>query len=285
MSVNLGRIGVWSMEMRFGDKGRIAEAATELDSLGFGALWVPGGIGGDITGDLDLLLGATSRMAAATGILNVWKHDPAQIAQWFAGLPAGQQARTMLGLGVSHSHIIGEAYAKPLTVMRDYLGALAAAGMSQDHLCLAALGPKMQELARERTAGIHPYLITPEHTAAARAVLGPDRLLAPEQGVVLETDPTKARELARGALAQYQAYPNYRNSWIRLGFSEAEIDGANDRLVDALFAWGSLDAIAARVKAHHDAGADHVCLQLITGKGLDIDAAIPGWRELAGLIA
>ena len=283
MSRKIGRLGIWSMELRFGDKSQAADAAAELDSLGYGALWVPGGIGGDITGDLDHLLAATSRTTIATGILNVWKHEAADVAAWFAALPPDRRQRVLLGLGVSHSHIIGESYGKPLTVMRNYLDALAAAGMSSDHLCLAALGPKMLELARNRTAGAHPYLITPDHTAAARAAMGPDALLAPEQGVVLESDPAKAREIARGALASYATYPNYRNSWARLGFGEDEIDGLSDRLVDALIVWGSAEKIAERVQAHHDAGADHVCLQLITGKGLDVSAALPGWRELAGI--
>lgn len=281
MVTELGRIGIWSLEMRFGDKAEAAEAAAELDELGFGALWVPGGVGGDLTGDLDHLLGATRRMVIATGILNIWKHEPTDVAAWWKALPAGQQARVLLGLGVSHPHAIGEAWQKPLSKMRDYLSQLAEAGLPSEATCLAALGPKMLELARERTAGVHPYLITPEHTALARQALGPDRIVAPEQGVVLEADPARARELARKALAQYQSYPNYINSWRRLGFSDEEIAAGSDRLVDALFAWGSMEQIVARVNEHFVAGANHVCLQVITGAGLDIAVAQKGWRELA----
>ena len=281
MTKPLGRIGVWSLEMRFGDKEQAAEAAAELDELGFGALWVPGGVGGDVTGDLDHLLGATSRMVIATGILNIWKHDPAEVARWWLALPQDRQERVLLGLGVSHPHAIGDAWQKPLAKMADYLSQLTESGLPGDATCLAALGPKMLQLARERTSGVHPYLVTPEHTALARQALGPDRLVAPEQGVVLETEPQRARELARKALAQYQSYPNYINSWKRLGFSDEEIATVSDRLVDSLFAWGPMERIEGRIGEHFAAGADHVCVQVITGAGLDIAAAREGWRAIA----
>lgn len=283
-AARIGRIGIWSLELRFGDRAEAADAAAELDELGFGALWVPGGVGGDITGDLDHLLSATSRTTIATGIINIWKHEPDEIAGWWKGLPADRQQRVLLGLGVSHSNLIGEAYRKPLDVMRDYLARLAEAGMPADALCLAALGPKMLELAGDRTAGAHPYLVTPEHSARARELLGAGKLLVPEQGVVLESDPVRARELARGALTHYLQHVNYVNSWRRLGFSEEEITQVSDRLVDALFAWGSVEKIAERVNAHISAGADHVCLQVITGAGVDIGAARPAWRELAAAL-
>jgi probable F420-dependent oxidoreductase len=281
----LGRIGIWSMELRFGDPGAAAEAAAELDELGYGALWIPGGIGGDLLADVDRLLGATQRATIATGILNIWKHEPADVARWWNDLPADRQARVLIGLGVSHSHIVGEAYAKPLSAMRAYLDGLDVGGVPPEARCLAALAPKMLELSRDRAAGTHPYLVTPEHTATSHAAIGPDRLLAPEQGVVLATDPVQARTLARQALAGYLGYPNYQNSWYRLGFTEADLaDGGSDRLVDALFAWGPVDRIAERVNAHFAAGADHVCLQLITGAGVDVAAARAGWRELAAAL-
>lgn len=282
----LGRIGIWSMEARFGDPGQAAEAVAELGELGYGALWVPGGIGGDLTGDLERLVSASSGIVLASGILNIWKHEAADVAAWWKGLSADKQGRILLGLGVSHSHLIGDDYTKvkPLSVMRDYLDKLSAEGVPAEALCLAALGPKMLELARDRTAGVHPYLVTPEHSTIARAAVGPDRMVAPEQGVVLESDPDTARTLARGALDHYRSYPNYRNSWLRLGFTEEEIDSASDRLVDALFAWGSAETIAERVDAHFDAGADHVCLQVITGKGQDVGAALSAWRELAAVL-
>jgi probable F420-dependent oxidoreductase len=279
----VGRIGVWSLELRFGDAAESAEAATELDELGYGALWVPGGIGGDVTADLDRLLAATTRTTIATGVLNIWKHEPAQIAGWWADLPQDHRERVLLGLGVSHVHIVGQPF-KPVASMRDYLDRLTADGLAPEALCLAALGPKMLELARERTSGAHPYLVTPEHTAQARAIVGPDRLVAPEQGVVLHSDRTKARDIARGALASYATYPNYRNNWLRLGFSEQEIDDLSDRLVDALFACGSAEVIKDRVDQHFAAGADHVCVQVITGEGVNVAAARPAWRELAAAL-
>lgn len=284
MKDSIGRIGIWSHELRYGDKDRTAQAAAELDKLGFSTLWVPGGVGGDLFGDLDHLLAATKRTTVATGILNIWKHEPGEVVRWWKGLPTDQQDRVLLGLGVSHAHAVGDAWKKPLSVMRDYLANLADAGLPPASVCLAALGPKMLELAGERTAGVHPYLVTPEHTAIARKVLGPSRLVAPEQGVVLESDPGKARELARKALSQYQTYPNYVNSWRRLGFSDEEISGASNSLVDALFAWGSIDAIRQRVEEHFAAGADHVCLQAITGAGLDVGAALEVWKRLASLL-
>lgn len=280
----IGRIGLWSLELRFGDAGEAAEAIAELDELGFGSAFVPGGIGGDVLGDIGRLLGASERMLIGTGILNIWKHEPAEIGAWWAAQSQATRERTMLGLGVSHGPIIGEAYAKPLAAMTAYLDALAGQGVPSSALCLAALGPKMLELARDRTAGAHPYLVTPEHSATARAILGPDALLAPEQGVILETDPDKARALGRAATDHYRRLPNYVNSWKRLGFTDAEIESASDRLVDALFAWGPVEKIAERVDAHIAAGADHVCLQLITGAGTSVAAARPGWRALAALI-
>lgn len=280
----LGRIGIWSIELRFGDRAEAHDAAAELDELGYSALWIPGGTGGDVLSDVGRLLAATKRTTVATGILNIWKHAASDVGQWWQALPKDHQSRVLLGLGVSHSHIVGEAYQKPLAVMREYLDQLGTVGLPANSLCLAALGPKMQELARDRTAGVHPYLVTPEHTARARAVIGPGKLLAPEQGVVLETDPTRAREMARHALKHYLTYPNYINSWKRLGFSDDEITNASDRLVDALFAWGSVKTVVERVNAHLSAGADHVCLQVITGAGVNIGPAREAWRELAAAL-
>jgi len=282
-AVDIGRIGIWSMELRFGDKGQSAEVAAELDALGYGAIWVPGGIGGDVTGDLDHLLESTRKIAIATGILNIWKHEPAEISDWFTALPADQRSRVMLGLGVSHGPLIGEAWAKPLTVMRTYVDGLEAGGISADHMCLAALGPKMLELAAARTAGAHPYLITPEHTALAREIMGPGKLLAPEQGVILESDPVKARELGRGAVEHYRRLPNYCNSWKRLGLTDEDIESASDHLIDAIFAWGGVEQVKTRVQAHFDAGADHVCLQVISGDKA-MAAPIAAYRELAAAL-
>lgn len=280
----VGSIGIWSLELRFGDQVEAADAAAELDELGYSALWIPGGIGGDVTGDIDRLLNATSRLTVATGILNIWKHTPAEIAAWWKELPEAKRLRVILGLGVSHAHVVGDVYRKPLSMMREYLDTLDELGLPTEARCLAALGPKMLELSRDRSAGVHPYLVTPVHTAIAREALGPDKLVAPEQGVILESDPERARELARAALAHYQPYPNYQNNWRRLGFSDEEITSLSDRLVDALFAWGDVERIAGRVNEHFAAGADHVCLQAITGAGLNIESARAVWRELANAL-
>lgn len=278
----IGKLGVWSLEMRFGDKAASSAAAAELEALGYGAIWIPGGIDDGAPADVERLLGATSRITIATGILNIWKHDPAQLAAWFLGLPEEWRARTLLGLGISHGPLIGEKWGKPLEVTAAFLDGLDAAGMPRENLCLAALGPKMVALAGERTAGAHPYLVTPEHSEQARAILGTGPLLAPEQGVVLESDPAKAREMALAALGHYRQLPNYRNNWLRLGFTEAEIEAADDRLLDALFAIGGPVAAGARVQAHLDAGADHVCLQVIAGpQGGSFDVLMPQWRAIA----
>ncbi|MCB2076210.1 MAG: TIGR03620 family F420-dependent LLM class oxidoreductase [Novosphingobium sp.] len=282
MKVDLGKVGVWSMELRFGDPTLGEEIAGEIDELGYGALWIPGGIDDAVLGDVDRLLNATKKIVIATGIINIWKQPAADVAAWWKALPADKQSRVMLGLGVSHGPIIGEAWKKPLEKTREYVAEATGAGLSPDGMCLAALGPKMLELAGKSTAGAHPYLVTPEHSAIARKIMGPGKLLAPEQGVIMEIDKVKARELGLDALTHYRMLPNYRNNWKRLGFAEDEIEEVNDRLFDGLFAWGGIDRIAERVKAHHDAGADHVCLQVIQGaSGGDMNVARQAYRDLA----
>ena len=281
----LGRVGIWSLEMRFGDRAEALEAAAELDELGYGALWTPGGIDDKVLGDVDQLLDATGRIVVATGIINIWKNTPDEVADWFAGEAPERRKRLMLGLGVSHSPIIGEAWAKPMKLMREYLDGLDAKGMPPENLCLAALGPKMTALSGERTAGSHPYLTTPEHSATAREIMGPGKLLAPEQGVVLDEDPGRARAAARKALDHYRYMPNYVNSWKRLGIAQETIDALSDDFIDAIFAWGSAETIAERVNAHLDAGASHVCLQVIpSGAATGFAAARPAWRELAKVL-
>ncbi len=277
--------GIWSAALRYGDVEVARNAAAELESLGYSAIWLPD-VGGDVWTPLDAVLGATSSTTVATGILNIWMHEPADAAAQFQGLTAEHGPRFLMGLGVSHGPFINATgkgnYSKPLTHMREYLDGLDAAPEpvpSTDRV-LAALGPKMLELARTRAAGTHPYLVVPEHTAAARAALGDGPLVAPEQGVVLSTDPTHAREVARQHLSVYVTLPNYVNNWFRLGFTEEDtLDGGSDRLVDALVVWGDEDAILARVQEHRDAGADHVCLQVL-GEDLPMD----DWRRLAPVV-
>ena len=279
---NIGRVGVWSMGMRFGDHAAIDEAAVELEQLGYGALWIPGGIDDGVLTDFDRLLAKTSKIALCTGIINLWKQAPEDVAAWWKAQSPANQARVWLGIGISHGPIIGESWGKPVAVTRDWVERALAAGLPADAMNLAALGPKMLELARDKTSGAHPYLVTPEHTAQARKILGPGKVLAPEQGAVLEADATTARTMARGALDFYRSLPNYANNWKRLGMTDEDVDNASDRLIDALFAWGGTEQIAARVKAHHDAGADHVCVQMVSATGLagELDA----WRKLAPVL-
>lgn len=279
-----GKIGIWSLELRFGDPSLAVEAIAELEALGYGAVWIPGGIGGDIMGDVVRLLDATKHMMIGIGILNIYKHAAADVGKWWHGLSESDRARFMLGLGVSHGPLIGEDYRKPLGVMESYLDELDLAAVPAERRCLAALGPRMLELARRRTAGSHPFLVTPEHTATARATLGPRALLAPEQAVILETDPDKARKMGREALVHYLHLPNYLNSWRRLGFSEEDIAKVTDRLVDGLFAWGTPEQIAVRAREHLAAGADQVCLQVIHSEISTMQAPRESWRALASVL-
>jgi probable F420-dependent oxidoreductase len=289
MTTRLSGTGIWSGMLRYGEAGPAAEAATELESLGYSALWIPD-VGGDLFGSLANLLGATRTVTIATGILNVWMHTADDAAAAHARLTAEHGPRYLCGIGISHRPFIDMVnapgtYTKPVDTMAAYLDGLDAAAtpLAVADRMLAALGPKMLELARTRTAGTHPYLVTPELTAMARAGIGPDGLVASEVGVVLETDPAKAREIARLHLQTYLALPNYANNWKRHGFTDDDIaEGGSDRLVDALIGWGDEAAIAARVQQHRDAGADHVCVQVLTSdpRALPVDE----WRTLAPVL-
>lgn len=274
-------IGIWSSELRYGDRAEAAELAAELDELGFTALWVPD-VGGPLLDDLDHLLAATSTTTVATGILNVWMHDAADVAAWWSALAPEVRDRLLLGLGVSHGALIGDRWTKPVEKVGSYLDALAAApdAVPPDQLCIAALGPRMLRLAGDRTAGSCPYLVTPDHTAIAREALG-DGALYVEQGYLLEGDADVARATARQVLGHYFGLPNYANNWKRLGFTDDDIASRSDRLIDALVAWGDLDAVAARVDAHLAAGADHVCLQALVPFGT---SPRESWRQVAPLL-
>ena len=285
-ALDLGPVGIWSAPIRFAPGGAGIDAASQLERLGFSAVWVPGGIDNGVLKTLDALLTATSTIKVGSGILNIWKHDPADVAAWWNGQSPQRQKRLILGLGVSHAPLIGDSYQQPLAKMRTYLDALQAVGMPLDHVCLAALGPKMLELAGQRTGGAHPYFVSVRHTAFARKTLGPRALLAPEQGVVLESSPAKAREIAREFLRHYAQLPNYANNWLRDGFTQQDLDSLSDRLIDTLIAWGDIDAIAARVDQHLAAGADHVCLQVITAGGMrsPLSEHIEPWQQLSKLL-
>ncbi len=284
-AARLGRIGLWEHRLRYGDPAVAEQAVRRAEELGYTAVWVPD-VGGDLFADLERLLGATERIVVATGILNTWLRDAVEVAARRAEWPSAWQARLLAGLGVSHAALVDAAepgrYRAPLSHMRAYLDALDAAvpPLPAADRVLAALGPRMLELARDRTAGAHPYNVTPEHTAFARAVLGPGPILAPEQAVVLEEDRSEARRLGRAHLAIYLGLPNYTNNLRRLGFGDDDFaDGGSDRLVDALVARGSAARVAARVRDHFDAGADHVCVQVLCPDAAAV--ADRAWRELA----
>jgi probable F420-dependent oxidoreductase len=277
--------GVWSSALRYGDRAEAAEAAAELESLGYTALWVPD-VGGDVFSDVADLLAATRSLVVATGILNLWMHEPDETAVRHHELTADHGNRFLVGIGVSHAPLIDGMepgrYRRPVARMAEFLDGLDAADppLGPGDRVLAALGPKMLELARTRSAGTHPYLVTPDHTAATRAAVGPAALVATEQHVVLETDPDVARAIARTHLSMYLGLPNYANNWKRIGFTDADTaDGGSDRLVDALVAWGDVAAIADRVRAHRDAGADHVCVQVLTPDVMGFPRE--QWRRLA----
>lgn len=288
--MNIGRVGLWTFQLDLQPAARAQEAAAEIERLGYGAIWIPEALGREPFTSAGLLLAGTRRIAVATGIANIWARDAMATAAAQRTLTEAYPDRFLLGIGVSHRPMVealrGHRYERPLTAMRAYLdgmdGAIFMAAPPTTPLVrvLGALHPKMLALAAERADGAHPYFVPPEHTARTRAILGPGRLLAPEQAAVLETDPTTARTIARTHMAPYLMLPNYVRNLRTLGFIDADLaEGGSNRLVDAIVAWGTVEAIATRVRAHHAAGADHVCVQV-----LDADPqALPmqQWRALA----
>ncbi|MCM3883502.1 LLM class F420-dependent oxidoreductase [Frankia sp. R82] len=290
MTVSVGRIGIWSPSFVWNTPDA-PDAAAELDELGFGALWL-----GASAPDLDLpgvLLARTSRMVLATAIVNAWAVEADELAAAFHRVDTAHPGRFLLGLGVSHPPLVqalGRTYAQPLKHLEGYLGALDAAPQPVPvaSRVLAALRPKALDLAARRSAGAHPYLVTPEHTRAARETLGEGPLLAPEQKVILESDSTAARELARRNVSYYLAMPNYVRNLQLLGFTDDDLAGhGSDRLIDALYTFGT-EQITARVGEHHAAGADHVAVQVISAD-LDVSnrtgrLARTHWRTLAAAL-
>jgi probable F420-dependent oxidoreductase len=287
--VKIGKVGIWTFAFELYPARRAAEAAAEIEALGYGAIWIPEAIGREAMTHSGILLAGTRRIVIATGIANIWGRDPMAMAAAQKTLAEAYPDRFLLGIGVSHAPMVGmrgHDYARPYSAMRAYIDAMdsalftSVAPAETPPTVIGALAPRMLRLAAERTAGAHPYFVPPEHTARAREIMGEGPLLAPEQAVVLEKDPAAARAVGRAHMSLYLGLPNYVNNLKRLGFTDADVaDGGSDRLVDAIVAWGDVDAIARRVRAHHDAGADHVCVQV-----LDPDIrALPlrQWRELA----
>jgi probable F420-dependent oxidoreductase len=287
----IGRVGVWTGQLDFSPAPVVRDAAREVQDLGYGAIWTGEAVGREVLTAAQLLLAATDSLVVATGIANIWARDALAMAAGQLALGEAFPGRFVLGIGVSHQPLLdvrGLDYSKPLAFMRDYLAGMdhgydvyrAVAPDPVPPRVLAALGPKMLELAAQRADGAHTYFVPPEHTAKAREVLGPRKLLVPEQVCVLATDPVLAREIARRHTASYLRLPNYTNNLKRFGFDDADFaDAGNDRLVDTICAWGDVDAVCARVKAHLDAGADHVAVQVL----VDDRRGLPRkeWAELA----
>jgi len=292
-AVQPGAIGIWTSGLDAFPAARAQEAAAELEELGFGALWFGEAMGRESLTNAGLLLAGTKRIVIATGITNIYGRDPVTTAAAQKTLAEAYPNRFLLGLGVSHIPLVeklrGHSYDKPVPTMRAYLDAMdqapyqAVPPSSKPPRVLAALGPKMLQLSAERADGAHPYNTTPKHTAEARKLLGPAPYLCPEQGVILETDPAKARAIARKFLAIYLTLPNYTNNWLRLGFAESDFSNrGSDRLIDAVIAWGDLKTVTNRIQEHHSAGADHVCLQVLTADPKTVP--LREYRELAAAI-
>jgi probable F420-dependent oxidoreductase len=274
--VELGRFGVFRRYTALSP-----ELAATLERLGYGAIWV-GASPGDLR-HIEELLDATSAIAVATGIVNIWANGPRDVAASYHRVEERHPGRFLLGIGAGHPEATGARYAKPYTALAGYLDELDAAGVPVQRRVLAALGPRVLQLSAERSAGAHPYLVTPEHTRRARGILGPGRLLAPEQKVVLETDPARARAIGRPTVEKpYLGLVNYTNNLRTLGFGDDDLaDGGSDRLIDALVIGGDTAAVAAGLAAHLEAGADHVAVNLITAPG---DDPVAGFTALAAAL-
>ena len=288
--MDLSKLGVWFFTDAMAAP-IAADTAKRIEDLGFSALWIPETVGRNPFVHAAWLLANTSSLIIATGIANIYHREPGVTLAAQNTLAEQSDNRFLLGLGVSHKPLVeglrGLTYGPPVATMRDYLDKMAASPYTgpppkdKPPTVIAALGPKMLELSSEKCDGAHPYFTSPSHTKMARDVMGPDRLLCVEQKVIFETDPAKARDIARKAAQTYQRLPNYRNNWLRMGLGEADIDGdGSDTFIDATFAWGEIDAIKSRVQEHYDAGASHVCVQPIHPEGRigDID-----WRVLEAL--
>lgn len=294
LAATLGRVGVWSFALQAHAASEAQAAVAEYERLGFGAVWIPESVGSkEVYSHASLLLAGGRRIPIATGIANLYARDPMAMANGALALGEAFPGRFVLGIGVSHAPSVatrGGEYTSPIQRMRAYLDALDGSSYggptpeARVPLVLAALGPRMLELSAARTDGAHSYFVPVEHTADARRRLGPEPFLAVEQTAVLETDPAAARDVARHFAERYLALPNYANNLRRFGYTDADLAGTgSDRVIDDVVAWGDAATIAARVRAHLDAGADHVCVQLRSAAG-GADLCLPAFRELAQLL-
>jgi probable F420-dependent oxidoreductase len=289
----LGSMGVWTTRLDALPAARAQEVASELEELGFGAIWFGESNGREALTQAGLLLAGTRRIVIATGIANIYGRDPVTTAAAQKTLAEAYPNRFLLGLGVSHIPLVeqlrGHRYEKPVATMRRYLDGMDQAPYRgvppaiKPLRVLAALGPQMLRLSAERAHGAHPYNTPPEHTAQARALLGAESLLCPEQPVILEANAAKARAIARKFLALYLTLPNYTNNFLRLGFTESDFsNGGSDKLIDAVIVWGDLKTVLTRVDEHLAAGADHVCIQVLTEKQNEFP--LHEYREIASAL-
>ena len=271
--MNIGRLGVWALLDSLSSDAE-AQFARNIENWGYSALWTGEALGRDVLINSGWLLANTGRLVVASGIANVYARDPMAMAAARTQLQEQSGGRFLLGIGISHAPLVqavrGHAYARPVATMQAYLQSMAQAKydgpspVRPSPTVIAALGPKMLALARDAADGAHPYNITVQQTAEARAILGPGKLLCVEQKVLLQTDSTQARRIARANLKGYLALPNYVNSWRRAGFDDRDFAGAlSDRIIDALVAWGDEEALVDRIRSHWNAGADHVCIQAL----------------------
>jgi probable F420-dependent oxidoreductase len=286
--IDIGRVGLWTGLLDAHPTARVRDLVQELEAMGWPCLWRPESSGRDALVSAASMLEATSRLVVATGIAQIHARHPHTTRAAQKTLHESSGGRFLLGLGVSHAPFIEGSrrltYRTPYSDMVTYLAAMqdapfaAVAADDDPPTVLAALGPKMLRLAAEAADGAHPYFTTPEHTATAREILGTGPLLAPEQMVVIDADLARARELARRHMSRYLRLPNYANNLLRLGFTDDDIAGPTDRLVDAVVVCGDVDTVVARVAEHHAAGADHVCIQVLTA---DTEFPMQHWQELA----
>jgi probable F420-dependent oxidoreductase len=288
--IDIGRVGIWTGALDAVPSAEARRVAGRIEELGFPTLWIPETVGRDPFVTATLLLSSTSELKIATGIANIYARDAVTMANTQRSLEEAFPGRFLLGLGVSHEHLVDRVrkhdYSKPYSKMVSYLDQMdatvfmAVGPRERPPTVLAALGPRMLRLAAEKADGAHPYFVPVEHTARAREIMGPDAILAPEQMVVLEADRTKAFEIARAGMAVYLRAPNYVNNLKRLGFTDDDVaDGASDRLVDAIVATCGVETAVERVRAHFEAGASHVCVQVLGEKPTSVPEG--GWAELA----
>jgi probable F420-dependent oxidoreductase len=274
LKLDLGRYGVW-----LGSRSVTPDLAKQIESLGYGAAWIGGSPGADLKW-VEPALAQTSSLQLATGIINIWSSPAAEVAESYHRIENDYPGRFLLGIGIGHPEHTQE-YRKPYDALVDYLDTLDGASVPTSRRVLAALGPKVLALSAERSAGAHPYLTTPEHTAQARELVGNSVFLAPEHKVVLTTDADEARKIGRQTVEFYLGLSNYVNNWRRLGFTDDDVrKPGSDKLIDAVVAYGTPEAIAARLNEHLEAGADHVAIQVLGGWPEDKLVAALG--ELAG---